>query len=444
MRKTISVVGLGKLGLCLSACFAERGFETLGVDVEERVVSSVNKGLSPIEEPGLQELVGRLGGHRLRATLQHREAIEETDITIILVSTPSNVDGSFSNRHIEAALRSLCVFFRESKKYHLFVISSTVMPHSTQEIFIPLIEKHSGKKLNQDFGVCYDPDFVALGEVIKGFLQPEIVVIGESNTEAGERLETLHHQMCLNEPYIARMSLISAEIAKVCLNTYITTKISFANTIANICEQIPNADVDAITQAIGHDKRISPYYFQGGLSFGGTCFPRDTRAFIKMAERHNIDAGIIYAVDRVNKFQDEHLARVVLDEMSRLEGKTVGILGLAFKPGTPVITESPAIKLIQELLKNDLRIVAYDPLAIPTTRAVFSDEIEYVTSAQECLTQSDICVLTYRSEEFRQVIEQYEHTKAISIVDGWRMIDAGKLAKHVHYIPLGRMYANNP
>jgi UDPglucose 6-dehydrogenase len=240
MKERLSVVGLGKLGLCLAACFAEKGFETLGVDIEEQVVQKVNQGVAPWFEPGLDELLARHGGKMLRATVHHREAIEQTDITFVLVATPSNPDGTFSNRFVEAALRSLGDALRESKKdHHLFVISSTVMPGSTESDFIPLLEKHSGRRLNEGFSVCYDPDFVALGNVIKGFLCPDLVIIGESSPDAGARVEAIHRQICENEPVISRMSIINAELAKVCLNVYVTLKISFANSVANLCERIP-------------------------------------------------------------------------------------------------------------------------------------------------------------------------------------------------------------
>ena len=444
MVNIVSVVGLGQLGLCLAACFAEKGFDTIGVDLEERVVNSVNSGVSPIVEPGLGELISKLGGTKLRATLSHKEAIGETDVTFVVVATPSNPDGSFSNRYVEAALGSLSTAFRESeKKYHLFVISSTVVPGSTEGSFIPLIEKVSRRKLNADFGVCYDPDFVALGEVIKGYLRPELVVIGESSKRAGDQVEAIRRRVCENEPHIARMSIVSAEIAKVSLNSYITLKISFANMLANICEEIPGADVDAITEAIGVDKRISPYYFRGGLSFGGTCFPRDTGAFIAVADQYGNDADLIKAVEKVNKYQDQHLVDVVMRHVATLESRTVGILGLSFKPNTPVITESPAIKLIGELLKHDLRIVVYDPLSIENTKALFNEAIEYVSSAEECLAQSSLCVITHRSDEFKLAVESYLPTAPLTLVDGWRMIDPDRLDKRVKYVPLGRALWTN-
>lgn len=440
MNERLSVVGLGKLGLCLAACFAEKGFDVLGVDIEEQVVEKVNQGRAPWFEPGLDELLAKHGGKALQATTRHREAIERTDITFILVPTPSNPDGGFSNRFIEAALRSLGDALRESDKdHHLFVISSTVMPGSTESVFIPLLEKHSGRKLNDGFSVCYDPDFVALGNVIKGFLRPDLVVIGESSPEAGARVEAIHRQMCENEPAISRMSIINAELAKVCLNAYITVKISFANSVANLCERIPGADVDAITRAIGMDRRISPYYFQGGLAFGGTCFPRDTKAYLTVADRYGVQAEIVHAVERVNQYQNHHLVEVVLHELDKLENKTVAVLGLAFTSNTPVVVESPAIKLIGELLKYDIHVVAYDPLAIDNARTLFGSAVEYVHSAESCLSQADLAVITLRSMELKRAVENYVPNHLLTVVDCWRIIDPGKLeASRVRYVALGR------
>ena len=439
MTERLSLIGLGKLGLCLAACFAEKGFETIGVDIEERVVNSVNQGKAPWFEPQLDDFLARHGGKTLRATLHHREAIEKTDITFVLVATPSNPDGSFSNRFVESALRSLSEALKESKKeHHLFVISSTVMPGSIESSFIPLIEQYSGRKLNQGFSVCFDPDFVALGKVIKDFLNPDLVVIGETMPESGARIEAIHRQMCENNPTISRMSITSAELAKVCLNAYITTKISFANSLANLCEKIPGSDVDAITSAIGVDRRISPYYFQGGLAFGGTCFPRDTSAYIMVADKFDVQADIIHAVERVNQYQNQHLIEMVLQELEICENKTVGVLGLAFTGNTPVIVESPAIKLIVELLGHDIRVIAYDPLAIENARSVFGSAVEYVETAETCLEHAGLVVLTLRNVEIKKAVESFVPTNPFTVVDCWRMIDLNKLNKSIKLTPLGR------
>ncbi|MGI8639517.1 MAG: nucleotide sugar dehydrogenase [Pyrinomonadaceae bacterium] len=436
MNEKVSVVGLGKLGLGLALCLADSGFETLGVDVNENVVNGINSGKTPIIEPHYQELIKKLG-ERFRATTSHAEAIEKTDITFILVATPSIGDGRFSNRFVKSALKSLAeAFGKSAKKNHLFVISSTVVPGSTDKTFIPLIEQFSGKKYKKDFDVCFDPDFVALGSVVRDFKNPDLVIIGESSPEAGARIEELHRQMCENEPKIARMSIISGEVAKVSLNAYITMKISFANTIANLCERIEGTDVDAITNAIGQDKRISPYYFRGGLAFGGTCFPRDTKAFMTISRQYDLDPILLSAVEDVNVEQNKHLADLVGKHLGT-ENK-VSVLGVAFKDKTPVTEASPAINLIQELVVEDVFVTVFDPLAMEDTQVLFGDEINYANSIEECLESSPVCVVTLMSKEYKNAVENYQSIKPLTIIDCWRQIDVDKVSQNIKVIAIGR------
>ena len=439
----ISLVGLGNLGLPLISCFTKVGYKTLGIDINRDKIDAINQAISPINEPGLQELISKFGGRELEATTDHSRAITETDVTFILTSTPSLPDGSFSNEYVESAIVSLAKAYADvDKGYHLFVISSTVVPESTTNSFIPLIEKYSGKKLNKDFGVVFDPDFVALGQVIKDFQYPDFVLIGESDRKAGDIVENIHKKMCLNNPQIFRMSIINAEIAKVCLNTYITLKISFANSIANLCEKIPGADCDVITSSIGYDKRISPYYFSGGLSFGGPCFPRDTQAFVNISAKYNESAEIISAVTSFNDKQDLHLSDRVFSELSTLENKTVGIIGLAFKEGTPSITGSPSITLIQKLLENNINVVGFDSLSIELTKRVFGDKIEYTESPKFLLEKCGLVVLMIRSQKYKSYIENFSPSKPTCILDCWRIIDVKKVNANYKTIPMGRWIDN--
>ncbi len=436
MNEMVSVVGLGKLGLGLALCMAEGGIETLGVDVNENVVNAINDGKTPIVETDYQEFISRLRG-RFRATASHAEAIEKTDVTFILVATPSIGDGRFSNRNVKSALKSLSESFGKSNKpYHLFVISSTVVPGSTDKTFIPIIEQYSGRKYLKDFDVCFDPDFVALGCVIKDFQNPDLVIIGESSAKAGETVAAIHKKMCKNDPPIHRMSLISAEVAKVSLNAYITMKISFANTVANLCEKIAGSDVDAITSAIGVDKRISPYYLRGGLAFGGTCFPRDTKAFMTISRHYDLEPTLISAVEEVNDQQHRHLANAVRQQLG--DDKKVSILGLAFKDKTPVVEASPSISLIQEMVIDDVDVTVFDPLAMESIRTIFDDEITYSNSIEECIASSPVCVVTLISADYKMAIENYASDKPLLVIDCWRQIDRKKIPASVSLIGLGR------
>jgi UDPglucose 6-dehydrogenase len=435
----ISVIGLGKLGACTAACFAAKGFDVLGVDIDEKVVKAINDGRAPFHEPELQELIEKSRG-RLRATQNHSDAIHQSDITLLVVPTPSREDGHFSDEYLKDALKHLSMALKETrKKYHLFVITSTVSPGTTEENLIPLVESVSGGKLNKDFGICYNPEFIALGSVIKDFLNPDLVLIGESDKLAGDKLEKIYAIVCENKPHIARMSIISAEITKISLNSYITMKISFANTLANICEVIPEANIDDITKALGADKRISPHYFKGGPAYGGPCFPRDNRAFAAFGQKYGYDAMLAKATDKVNQFQINHLAELVLAYVSKSNNNIVSILGLAFKPNTAVIEESPAVNIIEELLKKrDIEIIVYDPLAMDNAQAHFGDNILYASSLKECFAKSSLCVITTQCDEFKTIDESCIVHNPTIVIDCWRTLEPSKLGKKIKYIALGK------
>ena len=438
MNEKVSVVGLGKLGLCWAAVLADAGFETTGVDINAQAVDAINRGESPIQETGLAELISRHGGNALRATTDHREAIEKTDITFVLVATPSYSDGRFSNEFAEAAFRDLGIALRTSKKpFHTFVVSCTVMPGSTDDVFVPTLEKHSERKLNEGFGVCYDPEFVALGNVIKNYRNPDVVVLGQSAPAVGDHVELIHHRICHNQPRICRMSIISAEVAKVSLNVFITMKVSFGNMLANLCEAIPGADVDQITQAIGGDKRISPHYLRGGLPYGGPCFPRDTRAFLALAKSSDGRAELIEATESVNVRQLDRLVSKISEAAENDKSKEVGILGLAFKSDTPVITESPAIQLISRLLADGYRVIAFDTKAMASSRELFGSKIRFATSAAECLSNSSVCVLANQDSEYKAAIENYSDVDRKTIVDCWRILNRETVRSTLSVLRLG-------
>jgi len=431
-----SVIGLGKLGACLAVSLASKGLETTCLDINKELVEAINAGRATVTEPGLQELLTS-NRDRIRATTDYKEIIGEADITFLVTPTPSDNEGNFSDRYLQDALRSLAVALKESKKdYHLFVVTSTVSPGTTNANLIPLIEQYSGRKLNQGFGVCYSPEFIALGSVIRDFLNPDLLLIGESNSRAGDLLAGIYEITCENEPYVARMSIVSAEIVKLSLNSYITMKISFANTLASICQAIPDADIDAISQALGADKRISPYYIRGGLAYGGPCFPRDNKAFAAFARKFGYEALLAEATDKVNKTQIQHLKDLILKYLPG--NKRVSIIGMAYKLNTPVIEESAATHVIGELLQHDVRITAFDPLAQRNANSIFGDAIDYATSLKECLSGSGCWILTLPYPELKDVDDSFITRNPTTIIDCWRILDPMKFGKQINYIPLGK------
>ncbi|GIW65716.1 MAG: UDP-glucose 6-dehydrogenase [Candidatus Parcubacteria bacterium] len=395
--KNIGVFGLGKLGSCFATCFAYRGFNVLGCDINENIVNKINNHQAPFLEPNLQGLIDK-SKNKLRATTDPKEVFNFSDIYFFIVPTPSNKDGSFSNEYLKKAIKQLADNLKQAKQFKIFAITSTVSPLSTQNEIIPFIEKLSGKKFNQDFTVIYNPTFIAIGDIIKGILEPDLVLIGENNKQAGDIIESLWKKVCLNNPFIARMSIVSAEITKIAINSYITTRISFANMLGNICERIPGAEIDKITEAMGKDKRIGPYYFRYGTAYGGPCFPRDNKAFNNFAKRFSkIDALIPMAAHKINEFQTKFLGDKILSILKENKLKSLTIIGLAYKPKTYVIEESASINLIKYLLKKNknLKITVYDPIELATeeTKKIFSNDIDYAYNLESAIKNKLIILM---------------------------------------------------
>ena len=245
-------------------------------------VTKLNQRIAPVEEPGLQAMLKASNGE-LRATTDYQEAIPISDISCIVVPTPSDEDGTFSLEFVEAAARQIGEVLRVSNRYHVVSLVSTVMPGDTERVK-QVLELSSGKRCGEDFGLCYSPEFIALGRVIDDLLNPDMILIGESDKHAGNVYESMLMALVDNEPPVMRMNFVNAELTKLAINTYITTKISYANMLARICEKVDGADADVVTQALGLDSRIGPKYLRGAVAYGGPCFPRDNIAFLRAAE----------------------------------------------------------------------------------------------------------------------------------------------------------------
>jgi UDPglucose 6-dehydrogenase len=360
--RTASVCGLGKLGACIAATLAARGFEVVGVDIDPEKVKKINEGLAPLDEPLLAETI-RAGHSRLRATLDPRDTVA-TDVTFFIPPSPSLPDGSFSNEFLLKAMQPVARAMKEAgKRNHLFVCSSTTTPGSLDAVLIPMLERELGGICGRDFGVCYNPEFIALGDVINGLLEPDLVLIGESDPQSGAALEQLYKQYNRNSPRVARMSIVSAELTKISLNSYITMKISFTNQLRLIAERHPQADIHHILDAIGSDSRIGRKYLRAGLSYGGPCFPRDNRLLAYTARQVGLEAPLAEASDRVNERAKEGLVEKI-QEMSS-PGDTVAVLGVTYKPNTYITEEAAGLFLAQQLKWRGYRVLVHDFAATP-------------------------------------------------------------------------------
>jgi UDPglucose 6-dehydrogenase len=434
--QAVSVVGLGNLGQTLAMCLASRGFDVYGIDIIPDVIDRLGAGAT-IVEPGVQELL-EANRDRLHFGLDAAAAIDKSDVTFVLVATPSESSGRFSMPYLEQSLTTLGELLGSSaKKDHLFIIGSTVSPGSASHL-VEVLETASARRLNDGFTLCYCPELVALGNAVHGFLNPDVVIVGESSADAGAHADRIYDRLCLNQPEHLHMTLAEAEIAKLALNCYLTLKISFGNSLSRLCEATPGVDVDVVSGALERDRRIGRGYLSGGLPFGGPCFPRDTAAFLEFAQRADVPAKLIEAVEQVNSSQLQHVLQVIRSEMSAVGTDRVSILGIAFKEASSVLTGSAGAALTDALLEQGAAVTIFDPLANDAARGRFGDRVQYAETTAQAVAASPVSVVTTRAAEFKSIDgAMFAHAPS-AVIDCWRILDDRRLGQSCRYRALGR------
>jgi UDPglucose 6-dehydrogenase len=416
----ISIIGLGKLGSPMAAVMAAKGFDVIGLDLNDKLVSAINQGKAPVDEPQLQEYIDK-GRSRLRATHSWDEVVQQSDVTFIIVPTPSGNDKLFSNKFMIAAIRSIGEALRSKKDRHVVVVTSTVMPGSTGGELRKELEEASGRTVGPQLGLAYNPEFIALGTVVRDMLRPDFILIGESDAATGEFLENIYKKSCDNDPIIRRMSFVNAELTKISVNTYVTTKISYANMLAEMCDKLPGADVDVVSTAVGSDTRVGSKYIKGAIGYGGPCFPRDNKAFAALGRMIGVRCDLAEATDKINDHQIERLIGAV---QAHAEPPTrVAVLGLSYKPETPVVEESQGVALADQLSAAGYVVTVYDPLAMPGAEVVLTDKVLFANDLADAVS-ADIIVITTPWPHFKGKSLFEAGAKPKVIIDPWRVINA--------------------
>lgn len=437
MLTKVSVIGLGKLGASMAAAFASRGFDVVGVDVNQSSVDAVNRGEAPVQETDLASTI-LANRERIRATMNHEDAVLNSDISFVIVPTPSDDKGSFSLQYAKWAFKEIGKAIGKKKSYHNVVLTSTVLPGSTRQALVPILERESGKTAGRDFGVCYSPEFIALGSIIENFLHPDFTLIGEIDPRAGEQLEEVYSRVVVNGAPSARMSLENAELTKISVNTFVTTKITFANMLAAMCEKIPGGNIDDVTNALGLDTRIGRKYLTGSIGYGGPCFPRDNVALSFMARQLGIEAGLAETTDSANRALAEIVSKRILT-MVRKEA-TVAVLGLSYKPYSHVTEESQGVAVARQLSKSGLRIVAFDPMSSQMDIEELRREIVVLDSMEECLGQAEVVLITTPDPVFKELTaEDFANEWAeVLVFDFWRILrDKLEDQTSIRYVGVG-------
>ena len=438
----LSVIGTGYVGLVSGLCLAEKGHHVVCVDIDQTIVDKIMSGIPTIYEKGLAPLLERNIHKNLFATTDLRQAILDTEISLVAVGTPFDGD-EIDLSYVKQVAQQIGETLRAKKAYHMVVVKSTVVPGTTDGIVVPILEKASRKKAGLDFGVGMNPEFLREGEAIQDFMEPDRIVLG------GIDQKSIDHLARVYAPFegieTVKTNNKTAEMIKYTANSLLATMISFSNEIANLCSSIGDIDVTEVMQGVHLDKRLSPIlpdgqrispafttYIEAGCGFGGSCFPKDVKALISHGGTFGHDMALLKSVIQVNEQQPYRMISLLNKHFSSLEGLRVAVLGLAFKPGTDDMRESPAIPIITELMAQKAKIAAYDPIAQSQAAKIFgTDAIQYGDSIETTIQDVDVILLLTRWPEFAAVPSLLTGIKNPPVlIDGRRVIDKTSVKKY--------------
>lgn len=429
--KTIAVFGLGKVGSTLVVTLATAGHRVVGVDVCAATVEAINSRTFHSSEPGISQRLNALAPEALRATTDAADAVAATEAAFIIVPTPSNCLGGFSLRYVDSACEAIGKALKGLPQHYTISLVSTVMPGSSQHAIIPRLEAASGRKIGQGLGFCYNPAFIALGEVAKGFEEPDYVLIGEADKDSGDIVQEILRPMIKTDASFERMNPIEAEISKIASNTHETMRVSFANMLLSICSEIPGSNVDHITTALSH--RMGKRFFKGATPYGGPCWPRDNVALSAFMNALGVPCNMPREVDIFNREHARYILLKLLQWSSA--GMRIGIMGLSYKPGTAFLEASFGCDLCTWLSGEGRPVTVWDPLAMSEARSLFGESVGYASSAEELMRSVDLVVVAIPLPELPDM--DWSQTGDALVVDCWRCLPPAATAQIKKYRQLG-------
>ena len=435
----IAIVGTGYVGLVSGACLAETGAVVNCIDVNQSKIESLNNGIMPIYEPGLEDIVKRnVQKERLFFRTKLSEVVNDSDAIFIAVGTPPDEDGSADLKYVVGVAREIG---QNLNNYTVVVTKSTVPVGTAKKVKAAIQQELDKRGVKVEFDVASNPEFLKEGNAVDDFLKPDRIVIGVESEQAEKVLKRLYKPFVLNGHPIIAMDITSSEMTKYAANSMLATKISFINDIANLCE-IVGADINLVRKGIGSDSRIGNKFLYPGVGYGGSCFPKDVQALIKTAKEYGYDLKVLQAVEEVNKFQKTVLFNKISNYFGgNLKGKNIAVWGLSFKPETDDMREAPSIVLIEQLIEQGATVQAYDPIAMHEAQRILGDKIKYCKDMYETLIGADALAVVTEWSEFRlpnyKVIEKLMNNKAI--FDGRNILDQEQLTEFgFQYFSIGR------
>ena len=433
----IAIIGLGFVGLSLTSVLASKGFNVVGIDVDKEKCRNISNGVLPFFEPDLEKTLKKGLKNKLQIE-SDVSVVQDCDLIFVTVGTPQNKTGAIDLSIIKKAMNSLGKSIRKSKKQHIILVKSTVVPGTMKDVILPILENNSKKKAGKDFGLISNPEFLQESTAIRDTEFPHAVVLGGYKTKFMKNIEKFFTKLHPKTPIIITNHQ-TAEMIKYANNSFLATKISFINQLSNICQKIPGANIDDIAKTIGLDPRIGKLFLNAGPGYGGSCLPKDMKALIKFAKIAGVKPTLLNAVEDVNTKQLEEVISIAKKKLGILESKKITILGTSFKPNTDDIRDSIAIELIKKFLKRKVKVTVHDPRAIDNTKNEFKKKINYAKSISDAILGSQCVIIMTQWKQYEKLTNNdFKQMKKKLIIDCRRMLAEKQLDADYYAIGLGK------
>ncbi len=438
--ENVSIIGAGFVGLSTAVVFASKGIKTTCVDIDNSKLEKLENAYLPFFEPNLEPMLRKaIENGNLSFTDELASALNSTEMTFVTVGTPQNNDGSIDLSQVKSVCSGLAKHLKENSNFHVIVIKSTVIPGSSS-VINEIIERESGKKSGRDFGLVINPEFLREGQAIADTLNPNFILIGSFEALSAGMVESFYRNLYDSKvPKIIHTNPYTAELVKYATNAFLASKISFINTIANICQRIPETDIEQVAEIIGLDPRIGQLFLKAGPGYGGSCLPKDVNALIRFSEELGYNAELLKSVRQVNIKQRKAVLALVYELLGEVHGKTISILGLSFKKNSDDVREAVSIKIVKELLSQGAIVKVHDPMAMENFRKILDNRIIYSNRALECVKGTDCCVILTDWDEYRSLQPEdfIRNMNEPIVIDARRVLDHKKFLNKLRFAAIG-------
>ena len=433
----IGIIGLGFVGLSFASVLASKGYSVIGVDVDKEKLKKIKNGVVPFYEPKLQSMLKKSLKNGLKVSTNISD-LEKCSLIFVTVGTPQKKNGEIDLTMIKNVTNKIGKLLSKTRYKPVIIIKSTIIPRTTQRVILPILQRLSGKKIGKDFGLVTNPEFLRETMAVHDTLYPHVIVLGGDNNSFMKKVRKFYYNLHHNVP-IVLTNYGTAEIIKYANNSFLATKISFINQIANICEEIPDVNVDDVSRTIGLDPRIGNLFLDAGPGYGGSCLPKDVKAIIDFSTKLGVNPTLLAAVEKTNKQQINSIIELIKQNIGKIHGEKIAVLGIAFKPETDDIRDSVSIELVNMLVKLGGKISIHDPKAIENARKIFRDKVKYIKSVSAVVKDCNCAVIMTAWNEYKKINnESIKHMTTKFIIDSRRIISNKNLNAKYFAIGLGQ------